>query len=137
MAGKKGRSGGQNRKPVETKLLQGTFRPDQQVANVPPPVLEEPKPPEYLSDRAREIWDAWIRHLGPAGRNILTRVDDLALAAAATSFAEYERKPSAGREAQLRGWIALLGISPRDRQSIPSIAPPKPAGKVLKPRGAK
>ena len=66
----------------------------------------------------------------------MTEVDGLALAAACTSFAEYEAKPTAGRESQLRGWIALLGISPRDRQAIPAIAPREDGIKCLKPRGA-
>lgn len=134
MAGRKGRSGGQNRRLRETKILEGTWRADREPENLPQVKHTDPEMPAYLSERAAEIWDHLVAELGPRGRNILSSADGLSLAAACTSFAEYEAKPTAGREAQLRGWAALFGLSPRDRQAIPAVDPPKDDIEYVKPR---
>ncbi len=127
MAGTKGRSGGpRSRKPRETKVLEGTFRKDREPADVPPAIHAEPQMPDYIAGRAAEIWEHLAEQLGPLGRNILTEADALSLAACAKSFAEYETSPTASREAQLRGWAALFGLSPR--------APPVRQGAHRPPR---
>ena len=138
MAGTKGRSGGKRvSKPKELKVLEGTFRKDREPANVPEVEHCLPERPAYLSERAVEVWDDLVRWLGPEGRNVLTEADGLALGQYAQSCALYEESPTIGRESQLRGWAALFGLTPADRQRIPAISKPKDEIEYVKPRGAK
>ncbi len=132
MSGTKGRSGGKP-KLRSKKILAGTFRKDRD-CGAPPAVYALPACPEYIAGRALEIWGHLILILGPTGRNILTEGDSLALSVLAQSHALYEEKPTAQREASLRAMWALFGLTPADRQRIPSVANPGDEAKTIKPR---
>ena len=136
MAGKKGRQG-RPPKPKEAKVLAGTFRPDREPENVPDPIHAEPQMPDYIDGRSAEIWEHLCEQLGPLGRNVLTEADGLMLGVLCKSLAEFEVKPTATREGSLRGWAALFGLTPADRQRIPAVSKPEDEIEYVKPRGAK
>ena len=143
MAGKKGR-GGRPMKPLEFKKRDGTVRKNRVRENLPPVEPVEPERPALSGEVAENWWAWWVERLGPRGRNILTEVDGPALAEVCEIQAELYRRRTAEKPkatsvltAQLRSWYGLFGLTPADRQRIPSVSSPEPGKKKLRPRGAK
>lgn len=91
--------GGHNRKPRQSKILQGTFRKDRNPACEPsPPVIPEPpKPPSGLNRWARREWKLLAAEL--AEQALLTPVDLAALEIACVAFGVHRECQDAIRKA--------------------------------------
>lgn len=105
MAGKKGRSGGHNRKTKDAKVLAGTFEKRRSAERPAPVVREAPARPDYLTGRAVELWEFYVDRLGPANRNVLTAEDGDSLATLCQAFARYEE---AERDITANGTVLIF-----------------------------
>ena len=76
MADVKGRSG-RPRKPTALKVIQGTFRKDQENLNQPVAPLGIPQPRKGMSKRTRQEYRRLARELDKLG--VLSEVDGIAL----------------------------------------------------------
>lgn len=89
MAGQKGRSGGRNRKPTWLKVINGSAQqhPERLNRDEPQVEVQVPEPPEWLNERAKEIF----RELGEdaATLRVIAETDVHALALAAQAADEY------------------------------------------------
>lgn len=76
-------------KPTAAKAEQGTLRPHRERGKgpEPPPLLEVPKAPEGLSDRARKTWDVYAPLL--VQRRLLAAGDLLLLELLSREWARY------------------------------------------------
>lgn len=91
--------GGQNRKPRQSKIIQGTFRKDRNPSQEPEPsiVQEPPKPPSGLNRWARREWKRLAAELAEQG--LLTIVDLAALEIACVAFGAHRECQDAIRKA--------------------------------------
>jgi len=82
-------SGGHNRKPTKSKVIQGTFRKDREPVNEPEPtrVAEVPTPPSHLPTAGKRMWKRLAAELVDAG--ILTVVDLPALEVCCLNYGIY------------------------------------------------
>jgi P27 family predicted phage terminase small subunit len=82
-------SGGHNKKPRASKILQGTFRKDRNPAHEPDPprVYEIPRPPAYLGRFGKRIWKDLVVDLVNTG--VLTTVDIPALELCCAAYEQY------------------------------------------------
>jgi hypothetical protein len=85
------------------------------------------QPPEYMSDRARQLWFEFEAYT-PKG--VLTGADRLILAVLCDLVAEYQENPkefAVGKYAHLIGCAARLGLSPADRNKLGFHRPTNPS----------
>jgi len=82
--------GGQNRKPRDLKILQGTFRKDRNPGNEPDPdkVTEIPRYPTGMNKHARKLWKNLCAELIDLG--VLTVVDLPAMEIACVNYGLYK-----------------------------------------------
>lgn len=150
---------GRKAKPVELKLLEGTFRKDRDTVAPPVPVDALPAPPEYLNERQRTLWNDLGQHCG----HWIRASDKLAMLGAVSVYdlirrnfeaqaatpeasamlsaklfmdekgggsAEPKENPLISQQIklwrELRGFIAILGLSPADRARVQPVLPEAP-----------
>lgn len=113
---------GRKRKPVELKVLEGSFRKDRDGER---PVLANgtfPEPPPHLSESERQLWASFPR---------VPWIDDTNAAAVESAVAVYDRllkiragrtdDPLAGLQTELQCWgrllsiLEVLGLTPSSR----------------------
>lgn len=141
------RSGaGRKKKPSELKLLEGTWRRDRDgekpTGSAPADGLVEfPPPPKHLTAGQRELWDDLKRHCG----GWVKPGDWLAVNGVVSIFErlrqvqhafERDRTKKDGTTLEevvnvevklwreLRGYLAILGLSPADRAKVASSKAP-------------
>jgi P27 family predicted phage terminase small subunit len=91
--------GGQNRKPRQAKIVQGTFRKDRNPGREPAPALwpAPPRPPAGLNRWARREWKRLAAELQE--QQLLTTVDLVALEICCTVFGVFKECADAIRKA--------------------------------------
>lgn len=72
---------GRKKKPVQAKVLKGTFRPDRENPNMPAQASDGMKAPEWLPRGALEYFGVLKSRLEELGLNSRTFTEDLAMAA--------------------------------------------------------
>lgn len=142
---------GRKPKPTALKVLQGTFRRDRHAAEVQHVEAKWPDPPAHLSRRERKLWRRIGRECGPwvtlcdwpTINGVVSLLDRLLTIQAAQRASEdagrpltADGKPNAEPAANplyvmelkfwtaLRGYIAILGLSPADRARMPAVSEP-------------
>lgn len=141
---------GRKRKPTAMKVLQGTFRRDRHAAEVQHGEAKWPKPPAHLSRLERKIWrrigqtcGPWVAPCDwPTINGVVSLFDRILTIQAAQRASEAAGRPLASGEPNaeptanplyvmelkfwtaLRGYIAILGLSPSDRARMPAAREP-------------
>jgi hypothetical protein len=141
--------GGQNRKPRQSKIIQGTFRKDRNPSREPEPsiVPEPPKPPSGLNRWARREWKRLAAELAEQGLLTIVDLAALEIACVALVYTESARmrsvKPAVWRNTCPRqARIAIPGhcfrrcvtLGARTRHTLVSSASRQPVGIGLKPQ---
>lgn len=80
---------GPPRKPIEQKVLEGTFRKDRAPDNIPNTNYGIPEAPSYLSDDEKKIWNLLAPVINNMG--VLADSDQLALAALCDATATWKK----------------------------------------------
>ena len=117
--------GGQNRKPRQAKIIQGTFRTDRNPGRepTPPVVLTLPKPPAGMNRWARRLWKNLVQDL--VDQQLLTSVDLTTLELTCEAYGQYKEAkeavfrpldPNTGRRARLSLAEYMRG---RNSQTMP------------------
>lgn len=130
--------GGQNRKPRQAKIIQGTFRKDRNPNREPmPPVLPTaPKPPAGMNRWARRMWKELISEL--MNQNLATTIDLVTLELCCDAYGMYKEAKDAifhPRDAKtgkrFRRTLAqyLLG---RNSQTMPEMTTMKTGSQLFK-----
>jgi len=142
-----------HRKPVELKLIDGTYRPDRANTAAPRPVRTSTmSAPKHLSPRARKQWTAVVKMLDSLG--VLTVADAMAVESLCETYADlveariairdaggpsyeattkaggtmYRARPEVGivsdADKRLRAWLAEFGLTPAARNRVSASATP-------------
>ena len=72
---------GRKKTPDELKVVRGTFRKDRVNPDAPAPVSDAPKAPEFLSVRARQIFEGLVEKISAMGYASDSHTEMLALCA--------------------------------------------------------
>ena len=88
-------SGGKNRKPRKTKIIQGTFRKDRNPGHepTPPVVAGPPKPPPGMNRWARALWKKLAQDL--VDQQLLTTIDVATLQLTCEAYGDYQEAKQA------------------------------------------
>lgn len=87
--------GGQNRKPRQAKIIQGTFRKDRNSGreSAPPIVSQIPKPPAGMNRWARRLWKELALEL--VEQDLLTTLDLAALQLTCEAYGDFQEAKQA------------------------------------------
>ncbi len=137
---------GRPRKPTELKILEGTFRKDRDGSRVLFAATPFPAPPAHLTTGQRRLWTqletycaSWVGESDWMALTGAVSLFDLLLQVQAAQQplnpdgAGAAEHPLIGTEVklwkELRGYLAILGLSPADRARVHS---KEPSGKPSK-----
>lgn len=119
--------GGQNRKPRQQKIIEGTFRKDRNPEREPsaPALADPPKPPAGLNRWAKKLW----KQLAPAliDNGVLTEIDLPAFEACCMQYGLYRELLDAithytdDRGKRHKQTVAEY-LAPRNSQTMPEYA---------------
>lgn len=118
-------------KTVAQHKLDGTYQPCRHdgVVQEDPAESKFPSPPDWISARAREQWNAIKLEMGSIG---IIRIPDRAVMIIHCElFAEYQECPRefpASKVAQLRATLNDLYLTPVSRAKMPALEAKKPEG---------
>jgi len=135
---------GRKKKPDELKVLEGTWRKDRD-GDRPPSVapdglVEFPEPPKHLTPAQRDLWNDLRRHCGGwvkpgdwlAVNGVVSIFERLCLTQRTYEARRGKKNPMSLDAVvnlevklwrELRGYLAILGLSPADRAKVAPKAP--------------